>query len=70
MTKKEAVLVSAYTKYLLTKNSSDICEFCKELSERLTPKGELVVEDIQQEIRKFCEELLSRQKTEGEQYAL
>lgn len=58
MTKKEAVLVSAYTGFLLTKDFSDVCEFCQELLGRPIWTHEYADEKVQKEIQEKCKPLI------------
>lgn len=54
MTKKEAILVSAYTGFLLTKEFSDVHKFYEELLGRPVFIHELVRDDVMREIRAKC----------------
>ena len=58
MTKKEAILVSAYTGFLLTKNFSDVHEFYEELLGRPVFTHELIRDDVMREIRAKCAPLI------------
>ena len=58
MTKKEAVLVSAYTGYLLTPSFADVQEFCEELLGRPIWTHEFADEKIQKEIKEKCRPLI------------
>ena len=58
MTKKEAVLVSAYTGYLLTQSFADVQEFCEELLGRPIWTHEFAEEKIQKEIKEKCRPLI------------
>ena len=58
MTKKEAVLVSAYTGYLLTHSFADVQEFCEELLGRPIWTHEFAEEKIQKEIKEKCRPLI------------
>ena len=54
MTKKEAVLISAYTGFLLTKDFSDVHGFCEELLGRPIWTHEFADELLHKEIREKC----------------
>lgn len=58
MTKKEAILVSAYTGYLLTKDYSEYQRFCEKLLGRKIFTHEFKSEDIQNEIHEKCKPLI------------
>lgn len=58
MNKKEAVLVSAYTGFLLTKNFSDVAKFCQELLGRPIWTHEFADERMQKEIQEKCRPLI------------
>lgn len=58
MTKKEAVLVSAYTGYLLTKDYSEYQRFCEKLLGRKIFTHEFKSEDIQNELHEKCKPLI------------
>lgn len=58
MTKQEAVLVSAYTGFLLTKDFSAVCEFCQELLGRQIFTHEFADEKVQSEIQEKCKPLI------------
>lgn len=60
MTKYEAVLVSAYTGYYLTKNFSDITEFCEKLLGRPILTHEYADDNVQLEIREKCRPLIEK----------
>jgi hypothetical protein len=54
MTKKESLLISAYTGYQLTNDVNDLLEFISELLGRPILTHELASNDIWVEIRKKC----------------
>lgn len=54
MTHKEAVLVSAYTGVLLTKDFSDVHKLCEELLGRPVFTHELAFKGVQEEIKERC----------------
>ena len=58
MTKKEAILISAYTGYLLTHSFSDVHKFCEELLGRPLYTHEFASESVQKEIREKCKPLI------------
>ena len=58
MTKKEAVLISAYTGFLLTNDFSDVCKFCQELLGRPIWTHEYTDEKVQKEIQEKCKPLI------------
>ena len=58
MTKKEAVLISAYTGFLLAKNFGDVHEFCEELLGRPIWTHEFANDNVQQEIKDKCKPLI------------
>ena len=58
MTNKEAVLISAYTGYLLTNQFSDYHEHCEKLLGRPIYTHEFADKDTQEEIRKKCKPLI------------
>lgn len=51
MTKEEAILISAYTGFLLTKDFSDVHKFCEETLGRPIWSHEFAFEEVQQAIR-------------------
>lgn len=51
MTREEAIILSAYTGYLLTKNFSDVQDYISELLDRPVFTHELVDEKVLKEIR-------------------
>lgn len=65
MTKQEAILVSAYTGYLLTKKFSDVHGFCEKLLGRSIFTHEFADEKLWEEIREKCipmiEELVDKE---------
>lgn len=70
MTNKEAVLVSAYTGFLLTKRFSDVHVFCEELLGRPIHTHEFAFDSVHQEIRDKClpmiKELVENERFDGE----
>lgn len=58
MRKKEAVLVSAYTGFLLTKDFSDVHAFCERLLERPIFTHEFASQSVQDEIKEKCKPLI------------
>lgn len=51
MTKEEAILISAYTGFLLTKKFSDVHKFCEETLGRPIWTHEFAIEETQTELR-------------------
>lgn len=58
MTHKEAVLLSAYTGFLLTKDFSDVHEFCEKILNRPIYSHELSIEETIKEIRDKCKPMI------------
>ena len=58
MTHEEAVLVSAYTGYLLTNDFSDVQSFCEKLLGRSVFTLELTDAAVRDEIREKCRPLI------------
>lgn len=58
MTKQEAILVSAFTGYLLTKDFSDVHKFCEELLGRPIWTHEFGIKEVQEEIRNKCRPMI------------
>lgn len=58
MTKKEAVLVSAYTATLLTNDFADVHKFCEELLERPIFTHEFADKKVWEQIKAKCEPLI------------
>lgn len=58
MTHEEAVLVSAYTGYLLTNDFSDVQSFCEKLLGRSVFMLELTDAAVRDEIREKCRPLI------------
>ena len=58
MTHKEAVLLSAYTGYLLTKNFTDVHKFVEELLERPINSHEFASEKLFEEIQQKCKPMI------------
>lgn len=54
MNKKEAVLISAFTGFLLTKNFADVHKFCEDLLGRPIWTHEFASRTIQEEIKEKC----------------
>lgn len=66
MTHDEAVLVSAYTGFLLTKDFSAIHEFCEKILDRPIYTHEFGIKETQKEIREKCKPMIIKM-IEGEQ---
>ena len=58
MNKKEAVLVSAYTGFLLTKDFADVHEFCEDLLGRPIWTHEFASQEVQKEIKEKCKPMI------------
>lgn len=58
MTKEEAVLISAYTGFLLTPNFVDVQKFCGTLLGRPISTYELASKDLLEEIREKCKPMI------------
>lgn len=58
MTKKEAVLISAYTGFLLTQDFSDVHKFCEDLLGRTIFTHEFAQKEVQDEIQQKCKPLI------------
>lgn len=58
MKHNEAVLVSAYTGFLLTQNFSDVHEFCEELLGRSIWAHEFASNSLYKEIREKCKPMI------------
>ena len=58
MNKQEAILVSAFTGFLLTKDFSDVHKFCEDLLGRPIFTHEFAIRTIQEEIRRKCRPLI------------
>ena len=58
MTHEEAVLTSAYTGYLLTKDFSDVHEFCEKVLGRPILTHEFGIEETLKEIREKCKPMI------------
>lgn len=58
MTKNEAVLISAYTGFLLTKDFSDVHRFCEELLGRPVFSHEFAITETQKEIQEKCKPMI------------
>lgn len=66
MKKSEAILISAYTGYLFTKDFSDVHNFIQELLGRPVFTHELARDDIMREIRAKCAPMIIK-LVEGEE---
>ena len=66
MTHKEAVLISAYSGYLLAKDFSDVHKFCEEVLGRPIFIHEFADEKVQKDIREKCNPMIIKM-IEGEQ---
>ena len=66
MTHEEAVLVSAYTGCLLTKDFSDVQSFCAKLLGRPIFTHEFAFSEVQEEIREKCRPLILKMITNEE----
>ena len=58
MTHDEAVLISAYTGFLLTKNFSDVHELCEKVLGRSIFTHEFAIEETLKEIREKCKPMI------------
>ena len=58
MNKQEAILVSAFTGFLLTKDFSDVHKFCEDLLGRPIWTHEFANRDVQEEIKEKCRPLI------------
>ena len=58
MKKQEAILVSAYTGFLLTKDFSDVHKFCEDLLGRPIWTHEFASRTVQEEIEEKCRPLI------------
>lgn len=58
MKKQEAVLISAYTGFLLTKDFSDVHKFCEDVLGRPIFTHEYADEKVQKEIQEKCKPLI------------
>ena len=58
MKKQEAILISAFTGFLLTKDFADVHKFCEELLGRPIWTHEFASESVQKEIREKCKPLI------------
>ena len=58
MKKQEAILVSAFTGFLLTKDFSDVLEFCEGLLGRPIWTHEFASKTVQEEIKEKCRPLI------------
>lgn len=65
MTKQEAVILSAYTGYLLVPDFSDVHEFIEKILERPVWTHQLADPAIHEEIKKKCKPLLPTVKEEA-----
>ena len=66
MTHDEAILISAYTGFLLTKNFSDVHKFCEKILNRPILTHEFSAEEILMEIREKCKPMIIKM-IEGEE---
>ena len=70
MTHKEAVLLSAYTGFLLTEDFSDVHKFCEKILNRPIYSHEFSIEETIEEIRGKCKpmilEMIAGENTELE----
>ena len=62
----EAVLVSAYTGYLLTKEFSDVQSFCEKMLGRPVFTHEFADSEVWKEIREKCRPLILKMITNEE----
>lgn len=60
MTKQEAIILSAYTGYLLVDNFDDVHEFIEKLLGRPVWTHQLADPELQKEIREKCKPILPR----------
>lgn len=58
MTKQEAILISAYTGYLLAPNFADVHKFCEELLGRPIMTHQLGFKETQEEIQEKCKPMI------------
>lgn len=58
MKHNEAVLISAYTGFLLTQDFSDVHKFCEELLGRPIQTYEFASGSLQKEIREKCKPMI------------
>ena len=58
MKKREAILISAYTGFLLTKDFSDVHEFCEKICGRPIWTHEFAEKSVQEEIQEKCKPLI------------
>ena len=58
MKKEEAILVSAFTGFLLTKDFSDVHKFCEDLLGRPIWTYEFAIRTVQEEIKEKCRPLI------------
>ena len=58
MKKQEAILVSAFTGFLLTKDFSDVYKFCEDLIGRPIWTHEFASRTVQEEIKEKCRPLI------------
>ena len=58
MKHEDAVLISAYTGFLLTKDFDDVHEFCEQLLQRPILSHEFALDSLQNEIKKKCQPLI------------
>lgn len=58
MTKEEAIIISAYTGYLLTKDFEAVHEFCEKLLKRPIYSHEFADDSLHREIQERCKPLI------------
>ena len=58
MTKKEAILLSAYTGFLLTQNFADVSKFIETLLNRPIFTHEFASKSLRQEIQEKCRPMI------------
>lgn len=58
MKKQEAILISAFTGFLLTKDFADVHKFCEDLLGRPIWTHEFAIREIQEEIKEKCKPLI------------
>ena len=60
VTKSEAILISAYTGFLLTQNFDEVHKFCEELLGRYIWTHEFAREEVWVEIREKCKPMVAK----------
>lgn len=58
MTKREAVVISAYTGVMLTKDFADVHKFCEELLGRPILSHEFAYQKLHDEVSRKCKPLI------------